>query len=367
MMIDAGVLNKRGDIYRLGRMFSKGIDMRLRSQGGMQLYFRMERRCFMKKRIISLFLAIVLCFSLGACGADAVIDDIVDQTANIVQSENENVLAIKGATNSNYPGVTYGEAFEDFFGLPAWKSFKGTQEGPDDDGDGEPDYTLDDVDVVEFTGTCTYQDVEVKALIQFTLDNDEGTFEATYLSFNEVPQSTFVLVGLLSKVFESYMEKHNISPTENTSENISEAVTHTDTEQSDSSNASNTNTEESDSSDASNTNESVYDYEAMKYAGSYAGFGGYSISFSAYSSVEDDEIGVAEIYYDGEFVSRYPVCICTDRGDWSDSDYEQFYVMYCDGYNEYLGFHESEGNYWLDYNGPDRNYDILEMTEHYES
>jgi len=110
---------------------------------------------------------------------------------------------------------------------------------------------------------------------------------------------------------------------------------------------------------------STYDYEAMTYAGSYEGWGGYSISFSAYSSVEDDVIGVAEIYYEGEFVSSQPVHICTDRGDWSGSDYDQFYVMHCDGYNEYLGFYKSEGKSMLDYNGPNSNYDLLEMTEQY--
>ena len=48
------------------------------------------------------------------------------------------------------------------------------------------------------------------ALIQFTLDKEEGTFEAVYLSFNDVSQSTLMLGGLLSTVFESYMEAHNI-------------------------------------------------------------------------------------------------------------------------------------------------------------
>lgn len=109
-----------------------------------------------------------------------------------------------------------------------------------------------------------------------------------------------------------------------------------------------------------------YDYEALDYAGSYTGYGGYTISFSAYSSVESDEIGVAEIYYDGELVSTQPIYMCDDRGDWSDWNYDQFYVMYCDGYNEYLGFYEMDGNRWVDYNGSEKNYDSLEMIEHYE-
>ena len=42
----------------------------------------------------------------------------------------------------------------------------------------------------------------MKALIQFTLNNDNDTFEATYLSFNDVPQSNLMLWGLIEKAFE---------------------------------------------------------------------------------------------------------------------------------------------------------------------
>lgn len=162
------------------------------------------------KKVLNIILIGAICFGICACGTD----DVADQVANVVQAENENVLAVKGGTNNNYPDVTYEQAFDAFFGMPTWKYFEGTQEGPDDDGDGKPDYTIDNIDVVEFTGTCTYMDVEVKALIQFTLDKEEGSFEATYLSFNEVPQSTIILAGLISKVFESYMEENGITPNE---------------------------------------------------------------------------------------------------------------------------------------------------------
>lgn len=323
----------------------------------------------MKKRMLSIIVTGTLCFSMCSCGSESTkatkatettesteapeapkttVDDVVNQIANVIQSENENVLAVKGGTNSNYSGVTYGEAFEAFFGQPTWKYYKGTQEGPDEDGDGEPDYTIDNIDVVEFTGTCTYQEVKVKALIQFTLDNEAGTFDATYLSFNEVPQSTLMLSGLLNKVFESYLENKNGASTEKTLE-------------------TETHMEESEPKDNSTDTDFAYDYEAMSYAGSYSGCGGYSISFSPYSSVEDDEIGFVEIYYNGDLVSSRSVYLCTDRGDWSDWNYDQFYVMHVDGYNEYLGFYESEGSLWVDYNGSDKNYDSLEMTERYES
>ncbi|MGN0142920.1 MAG: hypothetical protein ACI4AD_11890 [Roseburia sp.] len=142
-------------------------------------------------------LVLTACMMLNGCGSD----DITDQVANVVQAENPNVLGVKEGTNSAYPGMTYGEAFDSFFGSPTWKYFQGTKEGLDENGDGEPDYVEENVDVVEFTGYCTYHDVEVKALIQFTLDNTEGTFEATYLSFNDVPQDELTLLALLNAVF----------------------------------------------------------------------------------------------------------------------------------------------------------------------
>lgn len=154
-------------------------------------------RGMMMRRLISILLVITMAVTLCACGAD----DVTDQVANIVQAEDEHVLGVKGGTPNAYPGKTYGETFDNFFGSPTWKYFVGTKEGADEDGDGEPDYIEENVDIVEFTGYCTYQDVEVKALIQFTLSKDDNTFEATYLSFNDVPQNMLMLSALLDAAF----------------------------------------------------------------------------------------------------------------------------------------------------------------------
>lgn len=168
------------------------------------------------KKIHNFIFAIVLVLSLSGCE----MSDVSDQISNVVQAEDANVLGVKNGTNNSYPGKTYGEAFESFFGSPTWKYFKGTKNGPDDDGDGQPDYVEDDVDVVEFTGYCTYQDVKVKALIQFTLDNEAGTFEATYLSFNDVPQSNLILWALIEKVFNNENETNTDEKKENTNEAV---------------------------------------------------------------------------------------------------------------------------------------------------
>lgn len=153
---------------------------------------------YMKKYLIITLMAL-LC---TGC-TDVSVSDVTDQAMNIMQKEDENVLGIKNAVPFSYSNTTYGEAFDSFFGYPTWKYFVGTQEGADEDGDGEPDYTIDNVEIVEFTGYCEYNNVEVKALIQFTMNKDEGKFEATYLSFNDIPQNYLMLTALLEEVFEN--------------------------------------------------------------------------------------------------------------------------------------------------------------------
>ena len=155
------------------------------------------------KKIKKILLMIIMVIFLTGCDES----DVTDQITNVVQAEDPNVVGVKNGTNSEYPNMTYGEAFESFFAAPTWKYFKGTKNGPDDDEDGKPDYVEENVDIVEFTGYCTYHDVEVKALIQFTLNNNEGTFQATYLSFNEVPQSNLIMWALIEKAFTNDVEE----------------------------------------------------------------------------------------------------------------------------------------------------------------
>lgn len=106
-------------------------------------------------------------------------------------SQNKYVKFVKSGHPDNYPNITYGEAFDDFFGLPRWEYFKGK--------DGE--------DVVEFTGDCRFHDQTVKAKMQFLLNVKNGTFEAGYFSMNEVPQVKLMTAVLINKVFSEYGKK----------------------------------------------------------------------------------------------------------------------------------------------------------------
>ena len=139
------------------------------------------------KKIVALLTAMLLL--LSACSG-ATLDnagkELEDALTNMSDANNKYVLMVKGGYRASNPSITYDDAFSTFFGTPRWKYFKSN--------DGQ--------DVVEFTGDCMYQGVAVKARIQFVVDEENGTFEATYLAFNEVPQNALTLAALISKAFE---------------------------------------------------------------------------------------------------------------------------------------------------------------------
>lgn len=140
----------------------------------------------MKKIFVLCLVAVLLL--LSGCSTSTVEGagkEVEDAITNITDADNKYVQMVKGGYREGNPDLTYDDAFNAFFGTPRWKYFKGE----------------DEQDVVEFTGDCTYQDTPVKARIQFVVDEENGTFEATYLAFNEVPQNMLMLSGLIETVF----------------------------------------------------------------------------------------------------------------------------------------------------------------------
>ncbi len=112
----------------------------------------------------------------------------LDTSGGISSEDDRYIDFVKNGSPEAYPDITYGEAFSDFFSNCHWQYFKGDNE----------------TDVVEFSGDCLYRDAEVTVTLQFILDVDEGTFEAGYLAFNDVPQVALVEYALINKAFESY-------------------------------------------------------------------------------------------------------------------------------------------------------------------
>lgn len=135
--------------------------------------------------VLCLAAALLLLSGCSTSTVEGAEKEVEDTISNITDADNKYVQMVKGGYRENNPDLTYEDAFQAFFGTPRWKYFHGA--------DGQ--------DVVEFTGDCTYQDVSVKARIQFVVDEENGTFEATYLTFNEVPQTMLMLSGLIETVF----------------------------------------------------------------------------------------------------------------------------------------------------------------------
>ena len=138
--------------------------------------------------------------------------DITDQIANVAQMDNEYINIVKNTKPDYNYDITYEQALSEFLSMPSWKYFVGSIEGPDDDGDGKPDYTESNVKTVELTGYCQYAGAKVKAKIQFRINSDD-TCAVVYLAFNDVPQNRLMLSELLNTAFDEYKNAHNMSDT----------------------------------------------------------------------------------------------------------------------------------------------------------
>lgn len=159
----------------------------------------------MKKILVLCLVAALLLSGCSTSTVEGAGKEVEDTISNITDADNKYVQMVKGGYREDNPDLTYEDAFNAFFGTPRWKYFQGE----------------DEQDVVEFTGDCTYQDVPVKARIQFVVDEENGTFEATYLAFNEVPQNMLMLVELIDTVF-SGTDGNNPSPAVSTDTGDSE-------------------------------------------------------------------------------------------------------------------------------------------------
>lgn len=204
----------------------------------------------MRKGKICYLLAASLTLSL-ACGctkaatkdaakrAENTVQEISDQAENIFDSDDEHVLGVKNGHPVTYPDICYGDAFDNFFGTPTWKYFQA------DTGE----------DVVEFTGYCTYHDVEVKARLQFILETD-GTITYGAMSFNDVPQTQIITATMVETAFDTYMENKGITADAkaDASDNDSQAAVPDTAPEADNQTPASNTTSDTDTSDTDNTN-----------------------------------------------------------------------------------------------------------------
>lgn len=100
------------------------------------------------------------------------------------------ISSVKDGYFYSYDEMTVGEAVDNFFHKPKWSS-------------GEPvDKALQGYTLVNCKGGITYYDEYVEAEIQFLVDKDDGSFELHAFEINGVPQSDYMIGGLIEAMFE---------------------------------------------------------------------------------------------------------------------------------------------------------------------
>ena len=144
-----------------------------------------------KKRLLLLGgLSIGLLYLAGCEDASETANKAVDAMEEAIKVESTKddpfVVNVKEGTLNSYPDQLIGVAFASFFSKPPWIYFKADTE---EDG-------------VEFTGYCMYMEQEVKAKLQFLVDEETGDFEVGALSFNDVPQNELTTNALIEAIYK---------------------------------------------------------------------------------------------------------------------------------------------------------------------
>ncbi len=104
---------------------------------------------------------------------------------NDIGVEDEYVTTIINSYPVLYPDTTYGKALTKFFSDRSWKH-----------------YVDDERDIVEFNGTCLYENKETRCTLIFVFDSEtnEPSFEELYV--DGVQTDEFFKLGFTLKLFE---------------------------------------------------------------------------------------------------------------------------------------------------------------------
>lgn len=161
----------------------------------------------MKKNIfmhvcIAMFTVILMVFSITGCT-----ESTEAESSNIETTSSQYDETVERVRNNTYyidSDVTFGEAFDNFFGNYTWESIP-------DDGLGH---------FCRFTGYCYHGDDPTKCEIEF-IEYDDGSVVADTLKIDGVEEEFVVLAELLDSVFEDYYNDHPSANTENSNANNS--------------------------------------------------------------------------------------------------------------------------------------------------
>ena len=138
------------------------------------------------KKIITLILVGCMALSIGGCATEQ--DE--PKSSSFIDSNNmdetNKIIAVKsGYIYSFSDEVPVGPAIDSFLHTNTWKYFK----------------SEDNMDVVQCTGNCIYNDKKVEAKMQFMV-NDDDSFEVNSLSLNDIDQELTNILAFLGKAYE---------------------------------------------------------------------------------------------------------------------------------------------------------------------
>jgi len=138
-------------------------------------YYLYQRSKRGKKNLVAGGIFVTLLFTSSVFGMNLVMNG----------GMNSEISMVKNGTLSGYPNKTVGEAVEEFFGDPNWQAILGNDRNK----------------YVNVTGSISYMQEEVRALMQFKLNVKNNSFEINALEFNGIPQNRLILTALLDKMY----------------------------------------------------------------------------------------------------------------------------------------------------------------------
>lgn len=128
----------------------------------------------------------------GILSPEAPSDEEEVEESGTEKNETEEGSQFLNAVKEGYPeaynGITYGDAFTNFFDKPKWEYF----------------LSEDDKNIVEFTGICQYDGEDMKVCMQFEVK--KKTFDCMYLEYDGEVQDKSEINNILDTVFTTYVE-----------------------------------------------------------------------------------------------------------------------------------------------------------------
>lgn len=275
---------------------------------------------------ITIVIVIMMALSIVGCGGSTTTES--SDTSTSTNKYSDEIERVRNSTYAIDSDVTFGEAFDAFFGNYTWEIIPTDEFGH----------------FCRFTGYCSKDGNTVKCEIEF-IDYVNGYIVADTLKINGVEEQYIVLTELLDAVFADYEETYPSSNTAN--ESTSETTT------------SNNHESENEYYYPDLTDYLMTDYNDFRYYDSIDEF----IKYYYAGIIYDYEMEGYDAV-DGDGYDSYAIDITfymSDEYGWTDDDYlmiaydvREALHYYCDFYNfGYINFCSPNGDHKFYYDNDD--------------